>query len=355
MKRHFFLPFPVPLLAAIFIVLAVSCNKTDKNLATVTTSEITGITDTSARGGGEVTADGGFSVTERGICWSTAHNPTTADSKTSDGEGTGVFFSSLTGLSTHAVYFVRAYATNSAGTAYGSEIGFIAVLADTANIYFTDGRDGHKYRMVRIGIQTWMAENLAYLPAVAGPQTGSDTLPFFYVYGYDSTIVDSAKQYRFRYKDPLISDSFKVFTYKTYGVLYNWPAAGVSCPPGWHLPSEADWNLLIETVGSPVGGKLKEIGRKHADADTTHWLTPNTGATDSSGFTAIPGGERYSLGNDSTIREKFRYINRNAVFWSSTVRDGTNTWARHLYFDNNRFDRDWFSNSNGFSVRCLKN
>ena len=93
---------------------------------TVTTTAVTSITTISAISGGNVTADGGTIVTARGVCWNTSTNPTTANSHTSDGTGTGVFTSSLTGLAASTVYYVRAYATNSSGTAYGSVVQFTA-------------------------------------------------------------------------------------------------------------------------------------------------------------------------------------------------------------------------------------
>jgi uncharacterized protein (TIGR02145 family) len=316
----------IPAITFMLIVLAASCSKSDKGLATVTTSAISDRTLTSARGGGEVTDDGGTLVTARGVCWSAYENPTTADSKTTDGQGTGVFTSDITGLAADEVYFVRAYAINSTGTAYGLGISFTTSLADSGKINFTDARDGHEYKAQVIGTQTWMAENLAYLPAVSGPLAGSDSLPYYYVYGSDSSVVATAK------------DSAN---YSIYGVLYNWHAALSACPAGWHLPSDAEWDLLIQTVASPPGGKLKEKGLEH-------WKTPNTGATNAFGFRALPGGERYSLG-------EFKYIGEYAPFWSSESRNLTTAWSRHLYFDKNLFDRDYFNKGNGFSVRCLRN
>jgi hypothetical protein len=91
------------------------------NPPTVTTAPISFITTTSAESGGEVTSDGGASVTARGVCWSTSPNPTLQDYYTTDGTGTGVFTSSMTGLTPNTVYYIRAYATNAAGTAYGHE------------------------------------------------------------------------------------------------------------------------------------------------------------------------------------------------------------------------------------------
>jgi hypothetical protein len=93
-------------------------------IPTVTTAAVTNITQTTATSGGTVTSDGGATVTARGVCWSTSSNPTTADSHTSDGSGTGTFISNLNGLTANTLYYVRAYATNSVGTAYGNEVTF---------------------------------------------------------------------------------------------------------------------------------------------------------------------------------------------------------------------------------------
>jgi hypothetical protein len=92
--------------------------------ATVTTATVSAITLTTATGGGNVTSDGGGTVTARGVCWGTSANPTVADSHTTDGSGTGLFVSSITGLSPATTYHVRAYATNTAGTAYGDDLTF---------------------------------------------------------------------------------------------------------------------------------------------------------------------------------------------------------------------------------------
>ena len=99
---------------------------TDKSIPTIITAEVTEITPSSAVCGGEVTNDGGWPVTARGVCWSTEENPTIDDEHTTDGNGTGVFISNLSGLSYHTTYYVRAYATNNLGTSYGEQKCFIA-------------------------------------------------------------------------------------------------------------------------------------------------------------------------------------------------------------------------------------
>ncbi len=119
-------------IVCLFISLSFICGMCSKEdvtpsapgLPTLTTTAITSIIGTTAQSGGNITADGGAAVTARGVCWSTTANPTTANSKTADGSSTGVFSSSINGLTAGATYYVRAYATNSVGTAYGNELSF---------------------------------------------------------------------------------------------------------------------------------------------------------------------------------------------------------------------------------------
>ena len=105
----------------------------------VITNDVSDIQATSAIGGGNVTSDGGATVTARGICWSTSQNPTISDSKTSDGAGTGSFTSTMTGLTKNTTYYVRAYATNSVGTSYGEQKSFTTVANDSKSIVFAEG------------------------------------------------------------------------------------------------------------------------------------------------------------------------------------------------------------------------
>ena len=116
----------------IIILLSVSsfnCKKSNvppnnSSLPTITTTVVTSIIGTTATSGGNVSSDGGATVTVRGVCWSTTQNPTTSDNKTNDGTGKGSFTSNITGLTSDTTYYIKAYATNSAGTAYGNGVSF---------------------------------------------------------------------------------------------------------------------------------------------------------------------------------------------------------------------------------------
>jgi len=228
-------------------------------------------------------------------------------------------------------------------TEVDSVIFYKPTIEETTSGTFIDSRDGNEYNWVQIGDQVWMAENLAYLPSVNMVADGSEDAAgsYYYVYGYDGTNVAEAKA----------TDN-----YATYGVLYNWTAAmngeassttnpsGIQgvCPTGWHLPSDAEWTELTDYLGgtSVVGGKLKETG-------TTHWNSPNTGATNETGFTALPGGTRNYYGTFLSIGD-FGY------WWSATENDADDAWYRLMYYNNYYVDRDYFNKELGFSVRCVR-
>ena len=126
--------------------VAISSRRTftiNATIPTVSTTTPSTITQTSAQSGGNVTSDGGVSVTARGVCWSTSTNPTTADSHTSDGTETGTFTSSITGLNPGTTYHVRAYATNSAGTAFGDEEIFTTLSPIDPGTFYVNIQNGN--------------------------------------------------------------------------------------------------------------------------------------------------------------------------------------------------------------------
>lgn len=310
------------------------------SIPTVSTSDVTNISDSSATCGGEVTNQGKSDVAARGICWNTYGSPTVDNNKSINGAGLGTFTANLSGLESNTSYYVRAYATNEQGTAYGYEKVFTSCAEQDSLV---DERDGHTYKTVKIGNQTWMAENLAYLPYVI-PSSEYYYIITYHVYEYEGTDVNEAKA---------------TSNYNTYGVLYNWPAvmAGASssnsnpsgiqgiCPNGWHLPSDAEWSELTDNFGNFIvaGGALKEAG-------TSHWNSPNTGATNESGFTALPGGVRGAGGY-------FGNIGNYGWWWSATedVNNTDNAWGRGLYYKDTKVDRVRSTNKLfGFSVRCVR-
>lgn len=191
---------------------------------------------------------------------------------------------------------------------------------------FVDYRDNHVYKWVKIGKQIWMAENLAYLPAVSLPSISSKDNPCYYVYGYDLTNVSQAKEKN---------------SYKKFGVLYNWMASGKACPEGWHLPSDDEWLILSDYLGGKYvsGGKMKNVNE---------WQKPNTGGSNISGFSALPGGYRYLDGT-------FRLIGSYGYWWSSTERSGKGGWDIALAYNSAYIgNSDEGLKEAGFSVRCLK-
>jgi uncharacterized protein (TIGR02145 family) len=329
----------------IFTMLLISCSNDDSNPTTptysvpvLTTADVSAITDTTANCGGTITSDGGATVTARGVCWSTSQTPTVSDSITNDGGGAGSFTSKMSGLTPETDYYVRAYATNSGGTGYGAAMLFSTLESPYGTV--TD-IDGNTYQTIKIGNQWWMAENLKvthYRNGEAIPNVTDNTDWAILTTGaycnYDNNTVNIA----------------------TFGRLYNWYALDDSrqiAPSGWHVPTDEEWKQLemylgmsqsdadnTDWRGADEGGKLKEEG-------TTHWISPNTGATNESGFTALPGGYRYFHGGI------FGSMGYTGYWWSSTE-SSSNTWNRELRYDHSDVRRNAKDKRNGFSMRCIR-
>jgi uncharacterized protein (TIGR02145 family) len=251
------------------------------------------IQPTTAFSGGWITSDNGGFVTARGVCWSTATYPTIEDNKTVDGTDIGSFISYLTGLSSNTTYYVRAYATNSAGTGYGDQIQFTTLVDYTGQTGTVNDIDGNTYPTIGIGGQIWMAENLKTTKLNDGTAIPLVT---------DSTAWINLTTPGYCWYNNNEAD-FKA----TYGALYNWYTinTGKLCPAGWHVSHFYDFgnlNSYLDVTHEGSGGKIKEAGY-------AHWETPNTGATNESGFTALPGGMRSDNGY-------FVYTGSKSLWWT---------------------------------------
>ncbi len=315
-------------------------------LPTVTTAAVTNVTAITATCGGEVTADGGAPATARGVCWSISPNPTINDSLTTNGSDIGRFTSSLTRLIPGTTYYVRAYATNSVGTAYGNEVSFTAQNGPCPLQATVSDNDGHTYNTVLIGNQCWMKENLRTTKYANG-----DDIPAENYHNYNTSSISLEQR----------------------GLLYNWTAvmncasssnanpSGIQgiCPTGWHVPSDAEWTQLTDYVSSQneytCSNNSEYIAKALASptgwnpSETTCAVGYSQGNNDATGFSALPAGfwsESHSFNN--------AYSESN--FWSSTQYDGFRTAAYTRYLDSKKAGvvRDFYLKTSAFSVRCIR-
>jgi len=190
--------------------------------------------------------------------------------------------------------------------------------------------DGNVYSTVVIGTQEWMQENLK----TTRYKNGSNIPTNLTDAQWQATTSGACADYN---NDPTNTT--------VYGKLYNWYAVSDPqglCPTNWHVPSDAEWDNLVNYLGGDTiaGGAMKEIG-------LTHWATPNTGATNSSGFTGLPGGLRLNVGT-------YYSIGNYGYWWSATQYSTTNAYNRNLNYYNSPVNRGNNDKTYGFSVRCVR-
>lgn len=201
----------------------------------------------------------------------------------------------------------------------------------------TDVRDGRDYKWVKIGTQTWMAENLAYLPTVSPSTTFSAFQPYYHIYEYEGTDLKEARN----------------GNYHRYGVLYNWEAANNACPPGWHLPTDPEWKVLEKYLGMDASEADKDDIRESGNAglklkSRSGWTLKTANGNNGSGFNALPGGYKYQIGG---------YYSKGyeAHFWTATPDQTVRSWNRTLYYASDGVRRSNQLRIYGYSVRCIRN
>jgi len=340
----------------------------------LTTEQVSGITETSAKSGGNLTSDGGAKITSRGVVWSQNMYPTIYQNEgiTDDGAGKGQFESDITGLSPRTSYYVRAYATNREGTAYGNMVEFTTNSLAIPGSGVTD-IDGNEYNTVIIGNQEWMAENLRTTKYADGTE-----IPFGLSDSeWENTTEGAYSVYPHENVEGIDSEEQMV---NAYGKLYNWYAVDDErglCPAGWYVSTEYDWNELLEYLeeehGIPntntYGGAANVLkaarqidhpwGGNHATYEHPRWAnltflyyTPY--GTDDFGFSAFPAGSRSEDGS-------YTYGNIGSVgrWWTSTLdQDDRYEWAIYVAIRYNRahveIDR-YYVKRPAYSVRCIRN
>ena len=191
--------------------------------------------------------------------------------------------------------------------------------------------DGNVYHTVTIGTQVWMVENLKTTRYNDGTEIPK--------------VIDSADWNNLVTPAYCWMDHDSAVIKESYGALYNWYAvnSGKLCPEGWHVPTSAEWESLIDYLGGidVAGGKLKESG-------LDHWAEPNEGATNISGFAALPGGCRVIMEN------YFLYFQFKGYWWTSSEEDTENAWWWSLDYAGTNVIGYFIAKQYGFSVRCIK-
>lgn len=306
-------------LTGLLIIGISSCKTEESETPELITIDVSNITANSASSGGTIISDGGTPISAKGVCWSTNDTPDISDNKTNDGAGNTNFISNLSGLSPNTTYFIRAYATNDMGTAYGAIKPFTTLQQNDQ----VSDIDGNVYTIIEISSQFWLQENLKTTKFKNGESISQ-------VNGESWDNLNTAAYCSYDNNEENAS---------TYGYLYNWYAVNDErnvCPEGFHIPTIDEWTTL-----SLTGLELKESG-------TSHWMSPNDCLTISSGFNALPGG---NCGFDGS----FNALTEYAYYWSADEENLVNAWLIILTHQNTgmsgyvNFEK-WV----GASVRCIK-
>jgi uncharacterized protein (TIGR02145 family) len=307
------------------------------NLATISTLPIGNITSTSASSGGNITNNGGTTVTQRGIVWSTTPNPTTANNSTSDGSGAGSYNSNLTGLTANTTYYVRAYATNSAGTAYGNELSFRTTSGGSGN--YPPGS------VFCNGIPTAIVD-------VTNPATGKTWMDMNLGASRAATSSTDTESYGDLYQWGRRADGHQCRNSATTTTLSstNTPAHGSfilapNSPFDWRSPQNTNLWQGVNGVNNPCPTGYRIPTEAELNAERLSWSSNNNaGAFASPLKLPVAGYRNLSSGSLSNVGT-FGY------YWSSTVSSAD---SRNLFFNSSLANMYPANRARGNSVRCLK-
>jgi uncharacterized protein (TIGR02145 family) len=308
-------------------VLLISSSCSDKEQVPAVSTFSVFMSPTLVTSGCQVKSDGSSPVTALGVCWSTQPNPTIQDQFTKSTPG--AIKSSLDTLKDFAInttYYVKAYATNSAGTGYGEQVEATLYLnhpeADVTDV------DGNTYNTIRIGTQIWMKENLKTTHYRNGDPIPNISDDFEWSRQTSGAYCD--------YKnDPSISN--------TYGRLYNsyvMTDTRKIAPTGWRVPGQSDWLTLMDFLGDHCHDHMQEAGSEH-------WKSANTTADNASGFTALPSGQRDAFSS-------FKALGYQAIWWNLVTRGRVVAMGADNKNNCGSFGDGGGVEISGYSIRCIK-
>ena len=312
-----------------------------ETLPQIETAGISGLNQWSAWSGGHITDDGGGTISERGICWSTFQNPTVSNQKTLSNYLSDTFSIKMHSLEHGVTYYVRAFVKNLAGTAYGNELSFttLQIGASCPGVPTITDVEGNVYTTLQAGEFCWLRENLR----VTKFRDGSDI----------SRISNNTSVPAYTWYDN--------YAPHLYGALYNWYAvnsqAGI-CPEGWHVASRAEWDHLFLYMtrisdSHNIAEKITTVKSTRVEP-TPHprWDQGGIIGNDLGNFSALPGGMRsYYYGSN--------WIGRSAYWWTSTSFTVNPVYPDRAISARIHNDKEFIytspeHNSSHLSVRCVK-
>jgi uncharacterized protein (TIGR02145 family) len=334
--RNTFVKLFVYSVLSLSLIIFISC-KDKITVPEIETLSVIELTHSSALISGEIINDGGNFVCFKGFCYGTDYNPTISDSKIVVESNSNEFSGLINGLESSKEYYVRAFASNSYGASYGQQLSFVTSDFTCGESYHYEGYD---YNTIEIGGKCWFTENLRYLPRVAPAAKGSLSSSYYYVYDYQGSNIEAAKNTE---------------SYKDFGALYNWHAAIEACPAGWFLPSDEDWKQVEIELGMSAENSNETGYRGMLQGSMIAGMSEiwndgplkGTPLFGSSGLDVIPAGYRSNTGI-------FNLQHAHAYLWSSTDDYLNSAWTRQIFYFvtqsiRYRSNKEW-----GLAVRCVK-